>query len=94
MAKNKHTIDDLRQMQSLPLEVKIEMSKRRITEWVTHFGEDGVYISPGTMGKLTKLGADALLNSYHGAHRTRITGPPGQGPACPPSWAFLQVWTQ
>ena len=45
MAKNKHTIDDLRQMQSLPLEVKIEMSKRRITEWVTHFGEDGVYIS-------------------------------------------------
>lgn len=45
MARNKHTIDDLRQMQSLPLEVKIEMSKRRITEWVTHFGEDGVYIS-------------------------------------------------
>ncbi len=43
--KNKHTIDDLRQMQSLPLEIKIEMTKRRITEWVEHFGEDGVYIS-------------------------------------------------
>ena len=43
--KNKHTIDDLRQMQSLPLEIKIERTKRRITEWVNHFGEDGVYIS-------------------------------------------------
>ena len=51
-------------------------------------------LPPRTMGKLTKLRADALLNSYHGAHRTRITGPPGQGSACPPSWAFLQVWTQ
>jgi len=41
----KHTIDDLKQWQSLPLDVKILMSKRRIRDWVNEFGEDGCYIS-------------------------------------------------
>lgn len=41
---NKHTIGDLKQMQSLPLEAKIIMTKRRIREWYEHF--DGqVYVS-------------------------------------------------
>lgn len=39
-----HTSADLRQMQSLPLEAKIMMTKRRIREWYEHW--DGqVYIS-------------------------------------------------
>lgn len=40
-----HTIDDLRQRQALPLEVKIRMSEQRIREWVYEFGLEGVYIS-------------------------------------------------
>ena len=39
------TKDDLIKMQSVPLEVKILMTQRRIREWVTEFGTDGVYVS-------------------------------------------------
>ena len=42
---NKHTISDLYQMQSLPLQAKIRMTKNRIAEWVDEYGEDGVYVS-------------------------------------------------
>lgn len=42
---NKHTMTDLYQMQSLPLSAKIQMTERRITEWVDRFGEEGVYAS-------------------------------------------------
>ena len=31
--QNKHNAGDLAQMQSLPLEAKIQMTKRRIREW-------------------------------------------------------------
>lgn len=42
--ENRHTKGDLQQMQSLPLEAKILMTKRRIREWYEHF--DGqVYVS-------------------------------------------------
>lgn len=44
MTVNKHTTYDLKQMQSLPLEAKILMTKRRICEWYDHW--DGqVYVS-------------------------------------------------
>lgn len=43
--ENKHTIGELRQMQSLPLEAKIQMTRLRIRAWVDEFGEDGVYVS-------------------------------------------------
>lgn len=43
--ENKHTISDLRQMQSLPLFAKIKMTRQRIRAWVDEFGEDGVYVS-------------------------------------------------
>ena len=43
--KSKRTIRDLQQLQSLPLPVKTEMTKRRIKEFVEEFGTDGVYIS-------------------------------------------------
>lgn len=35
----------LRQMQALPLDVKVAKTKQRIREWVDFFGEDGAYIS-------------------------------------------------
>ena len=41
----KHTIEELKQWQSLPLEVKIRMSRQRIRDWVNEYGTDGVYIS-------------------------------------------------
>ena len=40
-----HTISEVGQKQSLPLSIKILMTQRRIREWVTEFGEDGVYVS-------------------------------------------------
>ena len=43
--ENAHTINELYQMQSLPLNAKIEMTKQRIRDWVNEFGEDGVYLS-------------------------------------------------
>lgn len=42
---NKHTIQDLYQMQSLSLDAKIRMTKARIKGWIDEFGEDGVYVS-------------------------------------------------
>jgi len=39
------TKDDLIKMQSVPLEVKILMTQRRIREWVSEFGVDGVYVA-------------------------------------------------
>ena len=32
-------------MQSLPLQSKIQMTRRRISEWVDAFGEDGIHVS-------------------------------------------------
>lgn len=42
---SKHTIQELYEWQSLPLNVKILMTKRRIRDWVNYFGIDGVYVS-------------------------------------------------
>lgn len=42
---NRHTITDLYQMQALPLSAKVRMTARRIDDWVSEFGEDGVYLS-------------------------------------------------
>ena len=42
---NKMTKNELRILQALPLELKIEKSKIRITEFVQYFGEENVYIS-------------------------------------------------
>lgn len=43
--ENKHTMSDLYQMQSMSLNDKIRMTKYRIKEWVSAYGEDGVYVS-------------------------------------------------
>lgn len=42
---NKHTREELKILQVLPLQVKIEKTKNRIIEWVDMYGLDGVYIS-------------------------------------------------
>lgn len=39
------TKEELSYLQSLPLEIKILMTKARIREWVSHYGEEGVYVS-------------------------------------------------
>lgn len=39
------TKDDLRQLQALPLDLKIGLTKRRIADWVNYYGTSGVYVS-------------------------------------------------
>lgn len=41
----KHTMEELRQWQALPLNLKVRMSMERIRMWVREYGEDGVYVS-------------------------------------------------
>lgn len=43
--ENKHELYELKQWQSLPLNVKVAMTKERIREWVKEYGIDGVYVS-------------------------------------------------
>lgn len=45
MPENRHTAEELKMLQALPLEVKIQKTRLRIKEWVNEFGEDGVYVS-------------------------------------------------
>ena len=40
-----HTLSELQERQSLPLKLKIAMTKTRIREWINHYGVDGVYVS-------------------------------------------------
>lgn len=41
----KHTAEDLKLMQALPLDMKIQLTKDRIRSWVNEYGESGVYVS-------------------------------------------------
>lgn len=43
--KNVHTKEDLKYYQSLPLNLKIAMSKRRIRDFIREYGENGVCVS-------------------------------------------------
>lgn len=36
---------DLRILQALPLSIKIRMTVRRLMDWISYYGEDGVYLS-------------------------------------------------
>ncbi len=39
------TQDDLRQLQALPLSLKVRLTQQRIRQWVNEFGVDGVAVS-------------------------------------------------
>lgn len=41
----KHTVAELKQMQSLPLEAKVAMTKARVAAWIREFESEGCYIS-------------------------------------------------
>lgn len=40
-----HELWELKQMQSLPLQAKIQMTRQRIRAWIDEFGEEGAYVS-------------------------------------------------
>ena len=42
---SKHTLQELKQWQALPLNIKVLMTKDRIRQWIKEYGEDGVYVS-------------------------------------------------
>lgn len=43
--ESKHTKEELKELQALPLRLKLMMTKARIRDWVDEYGEDGVYVS-------------------------------------------------
>ena len=58
-----HTLDDLRQLQAMPLQIKVAMTQTRIRAWVNEYGEDGVYIS-FSGGKDSTVLLDLVRNLY------------------------------
>jgi len=40
-----HTLQELQQMQALPLDLKVALTKSRIRAWINEYGTDGVYVS-------------------------------------------------
>lgn len=42
---SQYTMEYLKELQGYPLEIKIQLTKQRIREWVHRWGVDGVYIS-------------------------------------------------
>ena len=61
----KHTISDLYQMQSMPLNIKVRMTQNRIRGWVDEYGEDGVYVS-FSGGKDSTVLLDIVRKMYPG----------------------------
>ena len=57
------TREDLIIRQSLPLDVKIMLSRERVRQWVNEFGESGVYIS-FSGGKDSTVLLDLIRNVY------------------------------
>lgn len=57
------TRNDLKQLQALPLDIKIAMSKNRIRQWVNEFGADGVYLS-FSGGKDSTVLLEMIRNLY------------------------------
>ena len=52
----KHTMQELYQLQALPLNIKVRMTAERVRNWVNEFGEDGAYLSFSAGKDSTVLG--------------------------------------
>ena len=57
------TREDLIQRQALPFDVKIMMTRERVRQWVSEFGESGCYIS-FSGGKDSTVLLDLIRNVY------------------------------
>ena len=61
--EKRHTIQELQELQALPLDLKIRLTKQRIREWIRYYGDNGVYVS-FSGGKDSTLLLDIVREEY------------------------------
>ena len=57
--------EELKQLQALPLEIKVRKTQQRIREWIEYYGENGVYVS-FSGGKDSTVLLDIVRKMYPG----------------------------
>ena len=61
--ENRHTLEELKQWQALPLNIKVRMTEERIRAWINTYGEEGVYVS-FSGGKDSTVLLNIVRNNY------------------------------